>query len=332
MKTRLLLNLVLLCVVGALILVVVFEPGKDKSPANPLSAVDESRVDAVSLQGSETIEFERRNGHWWIKAPFVAPANEIRVRQLIDITRAESDARYPLRQEELAKFELDKPKAILSLGGTTLRFGGSDPIDMRRYVQIGDTLHLVRDDFSQHLTARATDYVDKKLLPEDAKIDSITAPNFKAVLGADGKWTIEPASPEGSAAAASLLNAWQSARAIDVGRASPGTTGEPLRIGLTDGSAITFAIVKREPELELVRPDWGLRYEIVGDIAKQLLNIRVADEDRHPAEAPSPAPEDMETVESVDETEDSAEMPDQDLGIEDAPDHRDAADDDEDME
>lgn len=321
MKTRLLLNLVLLCIVGALILVVVFEPGKDKPKANPLTRIEESRIDTVTLQGQEAIVFERKNGHWWLKSPFAAPANDIRVRQLIDIARAESDAQYPLKPEELSKFELEKPKATLTLGETTLRFGGSDPIDMRRYVQIGDTLHLVRDDFFHHLTAKATDYVDKKLLPDEARITSIAGPGFKASLTQDGKWTMDPPSADSSANAAALLSAWQSARAIDVKRSETASPGDILRIGLADGVAVEFGVLRREPELVLVRSDWGLQYELVGDLAKQLLNQKIAEDDAaKPAEdhahppAAGPADQDGEHGAADEEADERQLAPDTDLG------------------
>jgi hypothetical protein len=297
MKTRLLLNLVLLCVVAALVLVAVFEPGKQEPARKPLTAFDESRIQSFNLEAHETIKFERRNGHWWIAAPLSAPANDIRVRQLLDIMKAEIDAEYPLNADDLGKYELDKPSATLVFGDRKIVFGGSDPIDMRRYVQIGNVLYLVRDDFSHHLNASATDYVDKKLLPDDARITSITIPGIKVMLGPDGKWAAEPSTGD-AAVATALSNAWQSARAIDVKRMDkPGKPGDKVSVGLADSGPIEFVILQRDPELVLGRPDLGLQYEMVGAISKQLLNQSVT-----------------ETNKAVDDAEDdeSASAPDTD--------------------
>lgn len=279
MKTRLLLNLVLICVIAALALVALFEPGKEKPTSNPLTQIDDGRVDAFTLQSHETIVFERKNGHWWLKEPLTAPANDIRVRQLLEVAKSDTDAQYPLKSEDLPKYELDKPTATLLIGDQTIRFGGSDPIDMRRYVQVGDTLYLVRDDFSHHLSAGATDFIDKKLLPEDARITAIDVPGTQARLSPEGKWTLQPAPADPAAAATALLNAWQSARAIDVKRIDKPAQGEKARIGFADGSTTEFVIVKREPELVLARFDWGLQYEMVGEISKQLLNQPIPDDD-----------------------------------------------------
>lgn len=306
MKTRLLLNLVLICVIAALALVAFFEPGKEKPVDNPLTRIDESNVDAFTLQSHETIVFQRKNGHWWITSPLTAPANDIRVRQLLDVVKSDTDAQYPLNEEDLAKYELDKPSATLLVGDETIRFGGSDPIDMRRYVQVGDTLYLVRDDFSHHLNAGATDYVDKKLLPEDAKITSIAVPGAQATLSPEGKWTVQPPASDPSTAATALLNAWQSARAIDIKRLEAAPQGEKVRIGLADGSATDFVIVQRAPELVLGRPDWGIQYELVGEIAKQLLNQPVPeDENRTDEEEDQQHPEVGHDEDENDDSDDS---------------------------
>jgi hypothetical protein len=272
MKSRFILNLVLLAVVAALAAVAFLEPGKKKPEAKPLATVDDKALTAVTLKNRDTITFAKQDGHWRLTAPFEAPANDIRVRQLIDIAKANSEAEYPVKPEDLAKFELDKPKATLTLGDATLQFGGSDPINMRRYVQVGDTLHLVADDFFHHLTAGATDYVDKKLLPETAKIKEIFLPGLKATLGQDGTWTREPAG-EATANLNELLTAWNSARAIDVKRLDKPAQGDVIRIGLVDGNPVEFVIVQKDPDLLLARQDLGLQYELTGESARQLLNL-----------------------------------------------------------
>jgi len=298
MKSRLILNLALLIAIAVLAAVAFFEPGKKKPETTPLASVNEDALTAITLQNKDTITFEKQNGHWRLTKPFNAPANDIRIRQLIGIAEANSEAQYPVKAEDLAKFELDKPKATLILDATTMNFGGSDPINMRRYVQIGDTLHLVSDDFFHHLTASATDYVDKKLLPEDAKIKEIFVPGLRATLGQDGKWTLEPPA-EPNQSVSDLLNAWNTARAIDVKRVEQPPQGDVVRITLAEGSPVEFFIVQREPDLLLVRPDLGLQYEVTGNAAKQLLSLQKPE--LKPEEPKPPQAEDEETDEEAPE-------------------------------
>lgn len=273
MKSRLTLNLVLLTVIAALGAVAFFKPGKQEPVSHPLLTLDTNALTRLTLQNKETLVFDKKDGPWRLTAPFAAPVNQIRIGQLLEVAKAKSEADYPLKPQDLAQFGLDKPQASLTLGDTALEFGGTDPINLRRYVKLGDTLHLVEDNFFHHLTAPATDYVEKKLLPEGAKIREIQIPGLKAVKNPEGQWTAEPASDgEGKTDLGELASAWATARAIEVKRNVEPVVGESIRIGLTEGAPIEFVILNKAPELILLRKDWGLQYEITSETSQELLN------------------------------------------------------------
>lgn len=271
MRSRITLNLALLVTLLVLGAVLYFEPGKRASDTATLLQLDDARLDKITLRNKETIVFEKKDGHWSLTAPFQAPVNQVRVRQLIDIAKAPIDSQYPVKPEDLPKFELAQPKATLELGGTSLAFGGSDPINLRRYVLKDGTLYLVNDDFYHHLMAAATDYVDKKLLPEEARVTAIEIPGLKAVLDKDGKWTREPAGDQPDLA--ELATLWSTARAIDVRQVTQPVQGDRVKIGLASGAAVEFVIIQREPDLILARPDLALQFELTGESARQLLNL-----------------------------------------------------------
>jgi hypothetical protein len=306
MNDKLLLNLALLGFVLLLAGIAFIEPGKEEPKVLHLSEAETDAATRVELRNKEALVFEKRDGRWWLTSPFAAPANEVRIRQLLEIPRTESEAQYPLKNEELAKYELDKPKAILTIGAAKLSFGGSDPLDMRRYVQAGDTLNLVNDDFFHHLIASATDFVDKKLLPDDGVPDQILLPGLKATLGTDGSWTLEP--PNDAAAGMSdLVTAWRGARAIEVKRTEQPAQGDIVRIGFPNGKpAVEFVIVQREPDLLLTRNDWGLQYLLSAESTKQLLTLQKPE----PATAADPAAATEEEDESGEhEFDEDMEMP-----------------------
>lgn len=299
MQPKFLINLILLVILVVLGVVAFLEPGKEEPKTVLLTDINVDALNRFELRNKETLVFEKQDGRWKLTAPFAAPANEIRIRQLLNIAKAESRARYPLKPDDVSKFELDKPKAVLKLGTVELVFGGSEPIDMLRYVQIGNTLHLVTDDFFHHLIANATDYVDKKLLPDDARIKALSLPGLKASRGDKGQWNLEP--PGDNTAMAELTNAWQSARAIEVNRHEQPVQGDMIHIGLGENRAVDFVILQREPDLLLVRPDWKLEYLVPGEAGKRLLSLqkhgadndddKLEDED---SEAPEKdAPEDV---------------------------------------
>lgn len=276
MKSRLALNLGLLALIAVLTAVAVLKPGKKEEPQPTLVAGELNSLNRVTLQNKDTLTFEKKDGLWVLTAPFAAPVNQVRMRQLVEVGQAVSSARYPIKPEELAQFGLDRPQATLILGDTTLQFGNTDPINMRRYVRIGDTLHLVDDNFFHHLTASATDYVDKKLIPEGAKIRQIELPGLKIMKGAEGHWTAEPAG-DGKTDWAELASTWATARAIEVKRLEKDTQGETIRVTLNEGSPIEFIILRKQPSLTLARRDLGLQYEITADTARDLLNQKKPD-------------------------------------------------------
>ena len=272
MKPRLLVNLGLLALIAVLATIAILKPGKNEVESTPLLALDLQGLNRVTLKNKETLVFEKKEGLWNLTAPFAAPVNQFRVGQLLDITKAVSEANYPVKPNDLAQFGLDAPQAVLGLDDMTLQFGSTDPIKMRRYVRIGETLHLVEDNFFHHLTASASDYVDKRLIPERAKIREIQLPDLKATRDQQGQWTVEPNAKTGTDLA-ELTSVWATARAIEVKRWNPVAEGEPIRIGFTEGPALEFVIINKSPELVLGRKDLGLQYTLTAETSRELLNL-----------------------------------------------------------
>jgi hypothetical protein len=195
------------------------------------------------------------------------------------------------------------------LGDNSLQFGGTDPIKMRRYVRLGNTLHLVEDNFFHHLTATATDYVDKRLIPEGSKIQEIQLPGLKALRNAEGHWTVEPAS-ESSTDLAELASVWATSRAIDVRRMDAKVVGETIRIGLVEGAPIEFIILKKSPELVLGRRDLGLQYEVTSETSRELLDQPKPMSQTPPANEPDGSED--ETAEPHDDHDESGESGEED--------------------
>jgi hypothetical protein len=315
MKSKLWLNLGLLALIGALALLAVFEPGKEKEEVIPLARFDAPAAQKIELSGKETLSLEKlvgtasfhgeaaregerqdaanekKNGHWFITAPFQTPANEHRVELLLKIPAATSAARYPAVAGDLARYGLAPPNAVLRLGDMTLEFGDSDPIQQRRYVKVGDTLHLAEDNFHHYLSAPATDYVEKKLLAENPDIVKIEIPGLVLTREEGGKWRSEPAQPSPNPLY-EMVDAWKYASAYDVKRHEnkDALPAETIRITLAQGEAVEFGIVRREPELILLRAGWGLEFHLTEETSRSLLTLKTPEPAAQPPEA-APAAE-----------------------------------------
>jgi len=302
MRSKTILNLMLLGVIASLGVIAYLEPGKKPEVTETLAKLDANQITEITLKNKETIVFQKKEGVWRLSEPFPAPVNQIRINQLVDIASSQSLVHYPIKPDEYARFDLVNPLATLTLGGKTLNFGGVDPINLRRYVRIDDTLHLVNDDFFHHLNAIATDFVDKRLLPEGAKVNEISVPGVKVSLNDDGKWSDN----NGKQDYAEWALIWATSRAIDVKRLSSNSTGEVIHIGLLGRDPIDFTIIKREGGLILGRTDLGLQFELTSETAKSLLMAplrQVLSKDSSPPsldeerQDPTEIPPDLDAVE-----------------------------------
>jgi hypothetical protein len=122
--------------------------------------LDPEQVKSIELtvRNGEALVLEKRNGSWQMIQPHAAKANDPKIERLLEIAKTASTEHFPLPDGDRAQFGLDPPMAELRLDDTWLEIGGTHPIDHRRYVLVGDTLHLINDHFAHHLLAPAKDY------------------------------------------------------------------------------------------------------------------------------------------------------------------------------
>lgn len=282
MGSRLRLNLVLAAIVIALVFVVLFEPGKESAPETPpLTAFKPETIRRAQIErsGRDTIVLEKQGEKWRITQPLNLPANEFRVTSVLRIAQASSFARFPAGGRDLKQYELDAPAVKLTLNDQVLEFGGVNPLDRRRYVRIGDTIHLTGDDVYFRLTGDATGFVSTALWPDvTAPIEEITAPGL-SIRNDGGKWIVTPPI-EGLSAddTNKFIDEWKHAQALQVSayKGLPGAQTVTVRFG-GGTPAITFDIVSGETgDLILGRKDLGVQYELAPETRKRLLTLKPA--------------------------------------------------------
>lgn len=295
MSKRNALNLGLLAVVAVLGLIVWLQPGH-KPPAAPptLTALKPSEVHTIRIerQQGKTIELAKVDDQWRMKAPIDARANDWRVQSLLRVTQNHSLGANPVKGLDLAQYGLDKPAARLFLDKLEIDFGTTTPLGNRRYVRIGNTIHLIDDVAYYHLLGSYTGFVSYRLLPDPAKIERVALPGLTLVMR-NGDWRPQPRPVHYSAdALTQLVDAWRYASALSVEPYTPAKgkstdTGE-IRIQLAQRQKpLVFRIVARKPDLILARPDLGIEYHLPKDQAKALLTLTGAPEGEKEAPAPS---------------------------------------------
>ncbi|NOZ10547.1 MAG: DUF4340 domain-containing protein [Gammaproteobacteria bacterium] len=282
MKQRWIINLGLGLIVTALIWIVAYSPGKSPPPppitlgSTPADKISEIRITRPDKQD---IHLVKTGKAWHLVAPIKARANQFRAASVVGLATTRSEAQPTVDIDKLAQYGLATPLLTVWLGDQKLDFGGSHPINHRRYVMTDGRVHLINDTVFRHLTAPFSDYIDSQLLA-DIEPTVLELPKLRIELGDKG-WTAKPEPKDISAdRITALVDEWRHARALSV-LAYPGkASGDTLRIGYkVDAKANTtkwldIIIRSVEPELVLLRPDEGLEYHFPADMAKRLFKIK----------------------------------------------------------
>jgi hypothetical protein len=264
------LNALLACAVAGLGLFVYFRPGtgtKDYALATLDRAA--ARVVRIERPGAPPVVLEKRQNDWFLSAPLAARADAGRVDRILAIAAARSAHR--LAADDLARFELDRPAARLTIDGQSLDFGLVNTVSREQYVLAGGAVYAVDVRLVTALPAAAGDLIDKRLFgPAETPI-RVELKDF-GVAKEDGRWTLRPQQDELSQDdLARWLDGWRHAQAL---RVEPHVGSKPLgevRVGLSDGRTVTLGIVARAAEVALLRSDEKLVYYFFKDAGQRLL-------------------------------------------------------------
>ena len=151
------INLALLALAAVLALLIRLSPDSDPqqeiTPLTRQSPEEVRKITVSNRHGSFTLA--RRSGDWRMTAPHAAEADAERIADLLEILSTPSYQQFTLPEIDLAEFGLQPPAASVRIDGLTLELGAIHPFNQRRYLRIGDRLHLIKDRFPHHFLARA---------------------------------------------------------------------------------------------------------------------------------------------------------------------------------
>jgi hypothetical protein len=277
MKRSLLVNVVLALLVLGLGLWMTLKPG-DKGPEDfPLSAQKPSEVDRISIRRPGLPEFvlEKHEGAWRQSAPFAARAESSQTGRLLDLLAARSTQKLPAT--DLARFELDKPFATVTLGKDTFAFGTVNTLTSEQYVLSGDAVYLVSPVFGYGLPTREDSLASHRLLGDDEVPVGVEAPGA-TLAQKDGKLTLTRADGANAEAPSQddlsrWLEGWRYASALTTQIAKDIPSGEPLRVMLKGDRKIEFVIVARAPDVKLFRRDENMLFTLSKEQGTQLLAL-----------------------------------------------------------
>lgn len=262
-RTR--LNLALAFAVAVLALLAWLRPGL-KGPDEGIPLLPQAMhatLLRIAPAGATAAELKREPDGWHMTAPLSLRADDDAVDSLLQLLALPTDAGFPA-DGDLARYGLDKPAARLMVDDIELAFGGSQPLDQRRYVLLDGRVHLVNPLLFYRLSQNAYDWLDKHLLPAGSEVLAIQLPQATVTQDAKGRWQVAPADKNaGPETLARLAQAWQDARADNVAAIGKHAVEGEVALSLKGVAVpLRFQIYKDADSLVLARPDLGLQYQL----------------------------------------------------------------------
>ncbi|MEQ6340380.1 MAG: DUF4340 domain-containing protein [Gammaproteobacteria bacterium] len=274
-SSRAWVNLALFILLAGLAVFAFYEAGKEPpGQQSTLTVIDPGKISQIRInhKDGEIISLIKDVQGWRLNQPISVPANSGNVQQLLGLARTSSYAQFDVRGVDMAKYKLDTPGLYVEFDGLELVFGGTEPLEGRRYVRVGQVVHLIDDSGYRDANIALAALVSPALLPAGFKQMEIKLPNATISRAEDGRWTSAPARADLSADVIQrLVDEWQRAEAHSVETYAPdGKALGEIVVRLEPTAELRFEIVAREPELILARRDIGMQYHFTAEQAKRL--------------------------------------------------------------
>lgn len=281
MSKRNLLNLGLFIFILTLVVLVIYEPGKETAKTIPklttlkVNDVNSIKIIRANAKPSEKIlEFKKTSAGWIMLKPYKLSANSFRIESILKILSTESLSQNNLKNLNKDTFGLEKPVATITFNNTSIFFGHNKSLKHYRYVELDSILHMIIDTFYYQLTAKAESYINHKLLNDKSKIIKLSLPNI-LLKNTQGKWVVTPHSKSDSADSINqLIDEWQYSQAYDINIIKSKRQLRPdISIYLQNDKIINFKIETSKESFNLINTDTNVRYILSADRKNKLLKL-----------------------------------------------------------
>jgi hypothetical protein len=269
----------LLALVLALVAVAVYEPGLHTESAPPLLLSDFSEAARVRVErpGQPVLLLEKAQAHWYLREPLQLPANPFKIERLLNSLKSTSHAQLQATELNLAEFGLAPPQFTLTLDNSVFEFGTTSPLHGKRYVRVGEIVHVTDDVLYYQLEVPPASLAHLSPLGINARIQELQTPYFHLRRAQDA-WLTEGADTAlSSAQLQQTVDAWEQLQAFNVrpyAREDGENSQGDIFIRVHDQkSPLHFEIRALAPDLVLANAAAGVMYDISTRRLKELLQL-----------------------------------------------------------
>lgn len=285
MKSRWLVNLVLLALVAAIGAFIFTRPKEtsDQPKTVTISTVPSTKINLVRIEfpAKKSVVLTQTDGHWFITEPIKSRASELAVERVAAILSAPVTQTFPAI--DLAKFGLDKPSLKVKLNDEEFIFGIFNPVTAEQYVQYKNAVYLLPSTHSEAASIQVNEFIDKNVLGPIDEIVGFDLAHLEQwedvqlqLSKTNTQWaaSVKDAKVNQAEVNEWFANSWTNLQALSV---------EPYNIDhkanypyfelkLKNGKVIHFDKIQESPELQLYRSDEGLLYHLQQEIGFTILN------------------------------------------------------------
>lgn len=280
MKQSFWLNTMLLLGVALAGAFVYLRPPADGPLEHAVSGLAPVAATSVRIErpGTDAVILEKKDGTWFLTAPFSARADDFMVQRLLAILQARTAHRFAAT--DLARFELEKPRARLMIDGQNFDFGLVNELSREQYVRTGDAVYALSARYALALPVRPEALASRRLLAPGETPVRISPPGFSVARSGE-RWVLEPLPPDWSQDDVNRwVEEWRAARALRIEPHRQSEASESVRIELANGGSLALGILGRKPEVVLLRPDEQLQYHFAAEVGARLLSPPGAERQR----------------------------------------------------
>ena len=268
MKSRLLLNLILLALTVGITIYIIKNPVNNDNPQR-ISSLKTQDINKIHIsKEKDDITFYKENDVWYISSPYQIKAHDFRINHLLQILEAPVSKTYDSSALNLNTFDFTPPRAHVTFNNTEILFGKTNPVTNQRFLLIDSTMFLVYEEVFALLGTQASTFVDLSLLPDDSRITNLSLPGLE-LDKVETHWKTTPENLLNADQIQSLLEHWNSAQAFAVHRYLKRKDLGNIEIHFAE-KKIIFEISDDEPWLILARPDLGIEYHLDPSLKNKL--------------------------------------------------------------
>ena len=226
-----------------------------------ITSLKATDINSITIRTADSgIKLSKIQGRWHIDEPLNWYANNIAVERIIDIVNARTDSKLPSDEIDLSALGLQFPKAILILNNQQIAFGGTNKIGERRYLQIDNTVYLLKDRYLPFITQGINGLLDRRLLPGALVLKSLDLSDQSIFKRQDNSWSSDNTGLT-SIQAGQIISNWQTLEASRIQQYRRDLVPkQKITAKLDQQYAIEFHVLSITPQLVIARPDLGLEY------------------------------------------------------------------------